>query len=158
MEKKLGTNGRIIDAAEYYRLSQNSELIRDLLCKVRRLLPPDLNNLRTLAKCIETHEYDDTLALLSVANELQRDDYISPEVWHLIKRHRCVGRLQGILNCACSLPKEGDALRIQLESLIIKKAKRLAYTQEAEFEPIPIVPVAVKEIWREGQTGNLSMA
>jgi hypothetical protein len=124
---ELPTSGRLIDAAEYYRLSQNSESIRALLRQVCRLLPAENTDSQTLAKCIETHEYDDTLALIAVANELHEDDLLSPEVLLLIRRHCSVGRLQGILNCICLIPKEGAAIREYLKFLIAGKVKQLAY-------------------------------
>jgi hypothetical protein len=119
--------GRTIGVADYYRLSQNLESIRALLSRARAALPWSSRHDRVLAECVESHTYDDVLAMLAVADALQEDDSLAPEVWRLVARHQCAGKLQGILNSLYLISESAHALRARLESLVADKAKRLAY-------------------------------
>lgn len=130
--KPVATLGRVLDLAEYYHLSQNLESVRALLSRARDLLPPRARRARVLKKCVEGHEYDDALELLAVADALREGDSLSPEVWCLIGRHRCAGKLQKILAFVRLIPREEANIRHRLESLIAAKFKRLTHAATAE--------------------------
>lgn len=123
--------GRELDVAGYYESAKNLEVIRNLLAQMRDAIPVRKRNNALLAACLNTHQHDDTLAFLAVANDLDARDRIAPEVWPLIRRHHCTDVLQGLLNSVFGIADTDVALREQLRLLIVDRAKRLLYSEES---------------------------
>lgn len=124
--RSVAVLGRVVDAEEYYHLSQNLESYRGFLRQVRQLLPQPARQDHVLTKCVESHEYDDALGLLAVADSLGEGDSLSAEVWQLIGRHSCAGKLQKMLTFLRLIPREAASVRERLEFLVGTKFKRLA--------------------------------
>lgn len=129
MDNQPPAEGRVLEPAEYYRLSQDLDRVRAILAQVRETILQQAGEteIDVLEQCIETHEYDDALGLLAVAEGLRDEDSLSPEVWQLIGRHTCMAKLQHITYILRLIPARGLQLRRRLEHLIADRAKRLAY-------------------------------